>query len=212
MPVMDGFTACAELRELPGGDRVPVVMMTGLDDVQSIERAFEVGATDFITKPINWADPRAPRALHAARQHRDQRAQAEPAPAVQRAAHRRDGRLGVGRARRTASCRRSRPGASSATTRDAPALPVDGFFATVHPDDAERVRQACEQAIATASAFAIDHRIVPPTARCATCTSRSRSSSATQRPARCAWPARCTTSRGARTPRSRSGAWPTTTR
>lgn len=54
MPCKDGFTACAELRELPGGDQVPVVMMTGLDDVQSIEHAFEVGANDFITKPINW--------------------------------------------------------------------------------------------------------------------------------------------------------------
>ena len=54
MPVMDGFTACGELRQLPGGAGVPVVMMTGLDDTGSIERAFEVGATDFITKPINW--------------------------------------------------------------------------------------------------------------------------------------------------------------
>ena len=54
MPVMDGFTSCAELRKLPGGGRVPVIMMTGLEDVESIERAFEVGATDFITKPINW--------------------------------------------------------------------------------------------------------------------------------------------------------------
>src|SRR5262245_56927147 len=54
MPVMDGFTACAELRRLPGGAGVPVVMMTGLDDVASIDRAFEVGATDFITKPMNW--------------------------------------------------------------------------------------------------------------------------------------------------------------
>src|SRR5882672_7765138 len=55
MPVMDGFAACAALRGLPGGDRVPVIMMTGLEDTESIERAFEVGATDFITKPINWA-------------------------------------------------------------------------------------------------------------------------------------------------------------
>ena len=55
MPEMDGFTACSELRRLPGGTRVPVIMMTGLDDVGSIERAFEVGASDFITKPINWA-------------------------------------------------------------------------------------------------------------------------------------------------------------
>src|SRR5205823_14982811 len=55
MPVMDGFDTCAALRGLPGGDRVPVMMMTGLDDTASIERAFEVGATDFITKPINWS-------------------------------------------------------------------------------------------------------------------------------------------------------------
>jgi len=55
MPLMDGFDACAALRRLPGGNTVPVAMMTGLDDTQSIERAFEVGATDFITKPINWA-------------------------------------------------------------------------------------------------------------------------------------------------------------
>jgi diguanylate cyclase (GGDEF)-like protein/PAS domain S-box-containing protein len=54
MPEMDGFAACAELRRMPGANRVPVVMMTGLEDVKSIETAFEVGATDFITKPINW--------------------------------------------------------------------------------------------------------------------------------------------------------------
>jgi len=54
MPRMDGFTACREIRRLPGGDRVPVLMMTGLDDLTSIHRAYEVGATDFVTKPIHW--------------------------------------------------------------------------------------------------------------------------------------------------------------
>jgi len=54
MPEMDGFTACAEIRKLPEGERLPVVMMTGLDDIESINRAYEVGATDFITKPLNW--------------------------------------------------------------------------------------------------------------------------------------------------------------
>ncbi|WP_447977084.1 response regulator [Candidatus Nitrospira bockiana] len=53
MPVMDGFQACAELRRLPGGERTPVVMVTALDDFDSISRAYEAGATDFITKPIN---------------------------------------------------------------------------------------------------------------------------------------------------------------
>ena len=44
MPVMDGFTSCAELRRLPGGSRVPVIMMTGLEDVESIERVADHAA------------------------------------------------------------------------------------------------------------------------------------------------------------------------
>lgn len=53
MPVMDGFTACAALRKLPGGEHVPVLIMTGLDDYQSITQAYDAGATDFLTKPLN---------------------------------------------------------------------------------------------------------------------------------------------------------------
>jgi PAS domain S-box-containing protein len=54
MPHMDGYAACAALRAMPAGAFVPVLMLTGLDDVESIDRAYEVGATDFISKPINW--------------------------------------------------------------------------------------------------------------------------------------------------------------
>src|SRR5687768_7783226 len=36
MPVLDGFRACAALRKLEGGDHIPVLMMTGLDDSDSI--------------------------------------------------------------------------------------------------------------------------------------------------------------------------------
>jgi len=54
MPVMDGFTCCAQLQTLPGGDRIPVLMITVLDDPDSVDRAFEVGAIDYITKPIHW--------------------------------------------------------------------------------------------------------------------------------------------------------------
>lgn len=50
---MDGFETCAEFRKLPAGQHIPVLMMTGLEDMESINRAFEAGATDFITKPIN---------------------------------------------------------------------------------------------------------------------------------------------------------------
>jgi len=53
MPGLDGFTACARLRETPTGMRVPIVMITALGDELSVRRAYGVGATDFITKPIN---------------------------------------------------------------------------------------------------------------------------------------------------------------
>jgi predicted signal transduction protein with EAL and GGDEF domain/DNA-binding response OmpR family regulator len=55
MPRLDGYQTCERLRALPGGATVPVMMLTGLDDDESIERAYEVGATDFISKPIAWA-------------------------------------------------------------------------------------------------------------------------------------------------------------
>lgn len=50
MPEMDGFQTCRELRALPDGEHVPVIMLTGLDDEQSIALAYESGATDFFIK------------------------------------------------------------------------------------------------------------------------------------------------------------------
>ena len=55
MPEMDGFAVCRRLRETPGFDTTPVLMLTGLNSSNSIESAFQVGATDFATKPINWS-------------------------------------------------------------------------------------------------------------------------------------------------------------
>jgi len=67
MPGMDGFTCCQQLRQrstglagLAGSEiaeiaEVPVLMITVLDDSDSVDRAFEAGATDYVTKPIHWA-------------------------------------------------------------------------------------------------------------------------------------------------------------
>jgi diguanylate cyclase (GGDEF)-like protein len=55
MPELDGFAACASLQRLPGGENTPILMITGLNDDASVERAFTAGATDYITKPVNWA-------------------------------------------------------------------------------------------------------------------------------------------------------------
>jgi diguanylate cyclase len=50
---INGFDACAKFRQLPDCQHIPVLMMTGLEDLESINHALEAGATDFITKPIN---------------------------------------------------------------------------------------------------------------------------------------------------------------
>lgn len=54
MPTLDGYEVCAALRSL-AGELLPIVMVTGMDDVQSVDSAFRNGATDFISKPISWA-------------------------------------------------------------------------------------------------------------------------------------------------------------
>ena len=54
MPEMDGFTACPLIREIPEFLHTPILMMTGLDDLESINKSYQVGATDFATKPINY--------------------------------------------------------------------------------------------------------------------------------------------------------------
>ncbi len=72
MPVMDGFACCTQLQmlitdsslesngsinsnSLNGASRTPVLMITGLNDQESVDRAFAVGATDYVTKPIHFA-------------------------------------------------------------------------------------------------------------------------------------------------------------
>jgi diguanylate cyclase (GGDEF)-like protein len=78
MPVMDGFTCCKQLIQIARNnlmsalanfdtdsvagntligklwERTPIIMITSLDDEESVDRAFEAGASDYITKPIHW--------------------------------------------------------------------------------------------------------------------------------------------------------------
>jgi diguanylate cyclase (GGDEF)-like protein/PAS domain S-box-containing protein len=159
MPVMDGFTACAALRALPGGARIPVIMMTGLDDVESIERAFEVGATDFITKPINWLILaqrvrymlRASSAINHLNQNQRRLSNA------QRIGEMGDWVWDVQRDRVVPSEQAWRIFGHDAEDTS---LQGSGFMAILHPEDQDRVRQAYERAIANGDAFAIEHRII----------------------------------------------------
>lgn len=55
MPLMNGYFAARRIRSLPGCQTLPIVMLTALGDRKSVRMAFEFGATDYITKPVNWA-------------------------------------------------------------------------------------------------------------------------------------------------------------
>ncbi|MBF0160489.1 MAG: diguanylate cyclase [Magnetococcales bacterium] len=54
MPVVDGFRACIEIRRSINGSDVGIIMITGQNDDESVEKAFAAGAEEYIIKPIHW--------------------------------------------------------------------------------------------------------------------------------------------------------------
>ncbi|MEP0820511.1 hybrid sensor histidine kinase/response regulator [Trichocoleus desertorum] len=54
MPGMDGFACCRQLKDLPGSSHTSIMMITSLDDPESVNQAFAAGALDYVTKPIHW--------------------------------------------------------------------------------------------------------------------------------------------------------------
>lgn len=55
MPEVDGFMVCREIRADKDLARTPVALITGLEDIDAINQAFRIGATDFLTKPVTWS-------------------------------------------------------------------------------------------------------------------------------------------------------------
>jgi CheY-like chemotaxis protein len=53
MPEVGGFEALAELRSQDHTRDIPVIMVTTRGEVDSVERGFETGCNDYVTKPIN---------------------------------------------------------------------------------------------------------------------------------------------------------------
>lgn len=53
MPVMDGFAALCEMKRSPGIRHIPVIMISALDELESVVRCIEAGAEDYLSKPFN---------------------------------------------------------------------------------------------------------------------------------------------------------------
>jgi len=56
MPGMDGFAACEKIRALPAGRETPIIFLTALRDVDTFDRALQVGGDDFLAKPVRPAE------------------------------------------------------------------------------------------------------------------------------------------------------------
>ncbi|MGQ9667860.1 MAG: response regulator transcription factor, partial [Anaerolineae bacterium] len=52
MPEMDGYEVCRRIREQPATARLPVIMLTAKSQVEDKVRGFQVGADDYVTKPV----------------------------------------------------------------------------------------------------------------------------------------------------------------
>jgi predicted signal transduction protein with EAL and GGDEF domain len=55
MPGMTGLEVCQRIRELPQGESIPIMIVTGSDDRESIDQGYNAGATQYKTKPVNWS-------------------------------------------------------------------------------------------------------------------------------------------------------------
>ncbi len=161
MPRLDGYAVCEQLRELPGGKQASIVMVTGLDDHDSIRRAYDLGATDFITKPINWTIlPERVRFLlrskHTLQALENSEARLAKAQEIASLGHWewdiRDNRLDWSEqifrifGMRTGDFDQS----------------LESFMQRVHPEDRSSVEHAVEAAMQSESPYSLDHRIVRP--------------------------------------------------
>ncbi|HTP97348.1 MAG TPA: EAL domain-containing protein [Burkholderiales bacterium] len=161
MPVLDGFDTCIELRKLPGGAHTPVLMMTGLDDPESVNRAYEAGATDFITKPISWPllGHRVRYMLRAAAAIHDlaeSQARLASAQRIAQLGHW-DWDLDSDQVRRSEEVYRiiGRGADEFASTHKT-------FLEIIHPDDRSAVEDALWEAVQRHRPYSVDFRVVRP--------------------------------------------------
>ncbi len=157
MPNVDGYEVCRQLRAHPSTAVTPILLLTGLDDVDSINLAYEVGATDFVTKPINYTllTHRLRYVLRAASSFASERENADRLSRAQRLARLAQWELDV-------SARAFR---WSSEAKEIYGLPltegdVEGtFLRWIHPEDRERMRRA----MSVSEAHSLEYRIVLPT-------------------------------------------------
>ena len=161
MPQMDGFEACRSIRELDKGKDVPILMLTGQDDIDSIKKAFEIGATDFVAKPINlvlmgFRIDYIVRASNIAEELRKAQQRSRHAQRIANLGH-----IEWNIDHEMMHCSKGvreillHPEQETFTH-------LDHFIDRVHADDKDRVKSAICQSLLNGNALNLEHRMVRP--------------------------------------------------
>jgi PleD family two-component response regulator len=53
MPKMNGFQACQQIRQRESTSGIPIIMVTTRSEAENMEKGFEHGCNDYVTKPMN---------------------------------------------------------------------------------------------------------------------------------------------------------------
>jgi diguanylate cyclase (GGDEF)-like protein/PAS domain S-box-containing protein len=159
MPKMDGIATCQAMREQPGFQDIPILMLTGVDGIDYIRRAFDAGATDFINKTHNLGIV-SQRIRYALRNHQQKdalfssRTQLELAQRVAKLGY---WKLDIQSLRLTLSDQARVMFGYEPTQFDSN---LKSYLSLVHLNDQEKVRSAIDCAIWQADPFEIDYRIL----------------------------------------------------
>jgi diguanylate cyclase (GGDEF)-like protein/PAS domain S-box-containing protein len=165
MPKMDGFTACAEMRKLAGGQYAVIVLVTGLEDFESIRRAFDVGATDFVTKPVNWPllSHRVRYLLRAGKAFRNLRQSEKRLSIAQNIASLGNWDWDIDK--NSVFCSAQMYRIFDLSSEEHPAK-YETFLERVHPDERASVKDLVRKALHAKKPYSIDYRIVLPGGVC----------------------------------------------
>lgn len=168
LPDGDGFSICRSIRALPQGHDLSVLMVTASEDLDAVEAAFQSGATDFTTKPINWRLMRH-RARFIVRAGQafarlqgalgDLSRSQQRLSDAQRLAHVGNWELLVESGRMLWSEEAHRIlGYSIGDVEPS----REALSAAIHPEDASSVEKALADALAGRSGWSVEHRLVAP--------------------------------------------------
>ena len=161
MPGLNGYEVCEKIRSIcvESIEAMPIVMLTGQNDAESIESAFSVGATDFITKPVNLK-LLGQRITYILRNSRNYKELQDKGKQLDRAQH--IARLGYWRMDfLSQQIFLSEQCASMlGRTHDSPPPSYEDMMLLVHPDDRSIIIKTMEELFSKKSAYSLEHRIL----------------------------------------------------